>query len=100
MTVQANGDVVLDPLVSVAATPGRSVELWTLAPDEKRPRSLGLVAAGQPLRLPASAVGAVQPNQLFEMTLEPEGGSPTGGPTGAILFIGRIVSSASATVVP
>ena len=48
--------------------------------------------------VPASAVGPVQPNQLFEMTLEPEGGSPPGGPTGAILFIGRIVSSASATM--
>lgn len=33
VTVQANGDVVLDPLVPVAATPGRSVELWTLAPN-------------------------------------------------------------------
>jgi len=100
VTVQPNGDVVLDPLVQLAATPGRSVELWTLAPNEKRPRSLGLVAAGEPIRLPASAVGPVHNNQLFEMTLEAEGGSPTGGPTGAILFIGRVVSSAAATAVP
>ncbi|MBJ7262720.1 MAG: anti-sigma factor [Burkholderiaceae bacterium] len=99
VTVQPNGDVVLDSLLHVAATPGRSVELWTLAPNEKRPRSLGLVAAGKSIRLPASAVGPVHNNQLFEMTLEPEGGSPTGGPTGAILFIGRVVSSAAATVV-
>lgn len=99
VTVQPNGDVVLDPLLQVAGAPGRSVELWTLAPNEKRPRSLGLVAAGEQIRLPASAVGSVHNNQLFEMTLEPEGGSPTGGPTGAILFIGRIVTSASATIV-
>jgi anti-sigma-K factor RskA len=28
-------------------------------------------------------------NQLFEITLEPEGGSPVGRPTGPILFKGN-----------
>jgi anti-sigma-K factor RskA len=28
-------------------------------------------------------------NQLFEITLEPEGGSPNGRPTGPILFKGN-----------
>jgi anti-sigma-K factor RskA len=31
------------------------------------------------------------PNQLFEITLEPYNGSPTGRPTGPILYIGRAV---------
>ena len=30
-------------------------------------------------------------NQLFEITLEPYNGSPTGKPTGPILYIGRSV---------
>jgi anti-sigma-K factor RskA len=29
------------------------------------------------------------PDQLFEITLEPAGGSPTGRPTGPILFKGN-----------
>ena len=30
--------------------------------------------------------------QLFEITLEPENGSPTGRPTGPILYVGRTVA--------
>ena len=33
----------------------------------------------------------LQPNQLFELTLEPPTGSPIGKPTGPIQFIGRAV---------
>lgn len=33
----------------------------------------------------------LQPNQLFELTLEPVNGSPAGRPTGPIQFIGRAV---------
>ncbi|MEG2631164.1 MAG: RNA polymerase subunit sigma-70, partial [Comamonas sp.] len=36
-------------------------------------------------------IPGVQPNQLFELTLEPPTGSPTGRPTGPIHFIGRSV---------
>ena len=38
------------------------------------------------IRLPA-----VQPDQLFELTLEPRSGSPTGRPTGPVRYIGRAV---------
>jgi anti-sigma-K factor RskA len=33
----------------------------------------------------------VQPDQLFELTLEPRSGSPTGRPTGPVRYIGRAV---------
>jgi anti-sigma-K factor RskA len=33
----------------------------------------------------------LEPNQLFELTLEPKTGSPIGKPTGPIQFIGRAV---------
>ena len=38
---------------------------------------------------------ALQPNQLFEITLEPPSGSPTGRPTGPIQYIGRAVKLSS-----
>lgn len=91
LRVEGNGDVALRPLVPEPVPANRSVQLWTLAPGETKPRSLGLVRTDQPLTVSADDVGPVQPGQLFEMTVEPEGGSPTGGPTGPILFIGRTV---------
>ena len=46
---------------------------------------------GQPLEVPLDQLPPLQPNQLFEITLEPYNGSPTGKPTGPILYIGRSV---------
>ncbi|WP_376087849.1 hypothetical protein ACE7GA_15050 [Roseomonas sp. CCTCC AB2023176] len=36
-----------------------------------------------------------QPGMLIEISLEPPGGSPTGRPTGPILFIGRLTAASS-----
>ncbi len=94
LRVRGNGDVELQPLMPQPTPQGQSVELWTLAPGEAKPRSLGLVDPGQPITVQAGQIGDVVPGQLFEMTVEPAGGSPTGGPTGPILFIGRTVVAA------
>jgi anti-sigma-K factor RskA len=40
-------------------------------------------------QIPLGKLPPLQPNQLFELTLEPVNGSPTGRPTGPIQFIGR-----------
>lgn len=73
---------------SVAVPEGRQMQVWTLPSAETGPVSLGLLmgAGGTdlvPPRLPPPANG-----QLYEITLEPLGGSPTGRPTGAILAKG------------
>ena len=41
------------------------------------------------LELPLKDLPPPGPDQLFEITLEPAGGSPTGRPTGPILFKGN-----------
>ncbi|HSV57313.1 MAG TPA: anti-sigma factor [Variovorax sp.] len=71
---------------------GRSLQFWTKPQDAQGPTSLGLVRAGQALELPLSRLPGVGPQQLFEITLEPEGGSTIGRPTGPILFVGRSVA--------
>lgn len=53
--------------------------------------SLGLVKPGQTIKIPRDKLPPLQPNQLFELTLEPVKGSPIGSPTGPIQFIGRAV---------
>lgn len=70
---------------------GRTLQFWTKAPDAAGPSSLGLVPAGAVTELPAQRLPALVPEQLFEITLEPAGGSPLGRPTGPVLFLGRAV---------
>ena len=69
----------------------KTLQFWTKGADWKGPVSLGLVTPGQTLKIPLDALPPLQPNQLFELTLEPNGGSSTGKPTGPIQFIGRAV---------
>lgn len=77
---------------ATAPPPGRSLQFWTKPEGAAGPTSLGLVVAGQTLELPLSRLPAVGAQQLFEVTLEPEGGSTIGRPTGPILFVGRSVA--------
>lgn len=74
---------------------GRALQFWTKAPGAAGPSSLGLVAAGAPVELPVARLPDLRPEQLFEITLEPEGGSPIGRPTGPILYVGRAVQLSS-----
>lgn len=73
--------------VAAAAPPGRSLQLWAISAPAA-PRSLGLVGtAPAVLAMPAGA-GA---NTTFAVSVEPEGGSTTGGPTGPVIYSGQLV---------
>jgi anti-sigma-K factor RskA len=48
------------------------------------------------LRFPARPAPAIGEGQLFEISVEPEAGSPIGRPTGPVLFIGRTVAVGAA----
>lgn len=89
--IEEDGDLQLEPLVTDTIPDDRSVQLWTLIDPADGPRSLGLVQPGQPYTLSAEQIGQVQRGQLFELTLEPAGGSPLSRPTGKVLYIGRAV---------
>lgn len=76
------------------ATPdGRVMQLWGLRPGETAPTSLALLprTPGR-ISIPAPALRPVN-DMLIEISLEPEGGSPTGRPTGPILFYGRLIEA-------
>ena len=78
-------------LSPVAVPAGRALELWML-PGQGAPRSLGLIPAagtGQ-VRLPAAPEQAFQGIDALAVSLEPAGGSPTGLPTGPVLYTGRL----------
>lgn len=75
----------------VAVPVGKALQFWTKPDGAASPTSLGLVSASGRTELPAKLLPAVGERQLFELTLEPEAGSPIGRPTGPILFVGRTV---------
>ncbi len=88
----ANQRIRLVPVGALDTVPaGRTLQFWTKPQGAADPTSLGLVRAGMPVELPASSSPSIGEQQLFELTLEPEAGSPTGRPTGPILYVGRSV---------
>jgi anti-sigma-K factor RskA len=83
----ADGRVEMLPLRAIDVPEGKALEIWTLWDRAVGPRSVGLIdrARTTPLRLDQLPLGA---DQLFEITLEPATGSPTGRPTGPIIAKG------------
>jgi anti-sigma-K factor RskA len=77
------------------APSGQSLQVWGLPVGATAPVSLG-VLPHEPGR--ATVVPAAQarpaPGMLIEISLEPEGGSRTGRPTGPVVFVGRLNTAA------
>jgi anti-sigma-K factor RskA len=72
-----------------AETPqGKSLELWHVE-EGKQPRSLGILQAGLDAQTIQETAGPV--NGLLAVSVEPEGGSPSGAPTGPIVYTGRLI---------
>lgn len=88
---QVEGRLRLVPLGIDNVPAEKSLQFWTKADGWSAPVSLGLVKPGEAIEVPVDKLPPLQPNQLFELTLEPYGGSPVGRPTGPIQFIGRAV---------
>jgi len=85
----ANGRVELIPLKPISVPAGRTLQVWTLWDRAVGPKSVGLTSQPRTLQLNLEALPETIANQLFEITLEPEGGSPIGRPTGPVLFKGN-----------
>ena len=85
-----NRDVGLSH-VSGARAEGRDFELWVIE-GEQPPVSLGVIPTGSSVHL---AVGEemrerIESGAVFAISLEPEGGSPTGLPTGPVVAAGDL----------
>jgi anti-sigma-K factor RskA len=74
---------------------GKSYELWIVSDKLQRPRSLGVIGGNDFTARPVlSAYDPELVNQAtYAVTVEPEGGSPTGAPTGPIVFTGKLIET-------
>jgi anti-sigma-K factor RskA len=85
----SNGRVELIPLRPIEVPAGRTLQVWTLWDRAIGPKSIGVTGQPRTLQLDLESLPETRQDQLFEITLEPEGGSPIGRPTGPILFKGN-----------
>lgn len=70
----------------------KSFELWMIGSDSGGPQSLGLLDAAGPVRTSLPDVGPdVISKATYAVTLEQKGGSPTGKPSSAPVYVGRLV---------
>ena len=92
-SVSADGRaLVTKPLMNVSLEANRVLELWSV-PPQGAPRSLGLISASGATVVPRGKL----PEALLKggtaalaVSLEPPGGSPTGVPTGPVLYAGKL----------
>lgn len=86
LEARADGRVLARPVGRPDRPEGRALELWSIGADAT-PRSLGLlpVAEGRELAIEPAGIARA----AFAVSLEPAGGSPTGAPTGPVVFTQR-----------
>jgi anti-sigma-K factor RskA len=85
--------------VSAPAEGGKSYQLWLISKNLGAPRSLGLVDNNEFTSRNLSGNYDIDTLRAanYAISLEPNGGSPTGAPTGPVLFTGRAVESLPAS---
>ncbi|MBI1965378.1 MAG: anti-sigma factor [Betaproteobacteria bacterium] len=73
--------------------PGTEWELWMLPPGKAAPVSLGLITTDvdQTMKLKRALASRMGEAWGIAMSVEPKGGSPTGAPTGPVIFKGQCV---------
>ncbi|WP_108517374.1 anti-sigma factor [Bradyrhizobium algeriense] len=85
--------------VGADAEPGKSFELWLISDKLPQPRSLGVIGGSDFTARPMLAdydAGTINA-ATYAVTVEPAGGSPTGKPTSAPIYVGKLIETVPAT---
>ncbi|MCP4617832.1 MAG: hypothetical protein GY844_15535 [Bradyrhizobium sp.] len=74
---------------------GKSYELWIVSDRLQRPRSLGVIGRNEFTARPVLAGydSDIVNTAVFAVSVEPEGGSPSGMPTGPVVFSGKLIET-------
>lgn len=88
--------------VGADAEPGKSFELWLISDKLPQPRSLGVIGGSDFTARPVLAdydAGTIDA-ATYAVTVEPAGGSPTGRPTSAPVYVGKLIETVPAAAPP
>jgi anti-sigma-K factor RskA len=90
----ASRNLVVGAAETLTSDATHSHELWVIPADGK-PRSLGTMPEGPRMyaRLSEAVAGQLHEGATLAISLEPQGGSPTGSPTGPVIFSGKLESA-------
>jgi anti-sigma-K factor RskA len=102
VTVDALHRTLVVRRVSAVPESGRSYELWLISNRSSAPRSLGVVGNDEFTQrtLPGNVDLDALRGATYAVSLEPSGGSPSGAPTGPVLFRGKAVEALPASPPP
>jgi anti-sigma-K factor RskA len=92
--IGSGGSMLIVP-ASLLTANQKSMELWLIPTGaQARPRSLGLIAPSQPVRItvPPNLVPFVTPEASLAVSLEEPGGSRTGTPSNDIIAVGKLTN--------
>jgi anti-sigma-K factor RskA len=81
-------DITVAPIGNITVDAAHSLELWAIA--EGAPKPLGLLSPEPGHRLMVQA-SLVPLGGVLAVSVEPSGGSPTGLPTGPVLYKGKLL---------
>jgi anti-sigma-K factor RskA len=84
--------------VGADAEPGKSFELWLISDRLPQPRSLGVIGGSDFTARPVLAgfdAGTINA-ATYAVTIEQAGGSPTGQPTSAPIYTGKLIETVPA----
>jgi anti-sigma-K factor RskA len=92
---ESSSALTIRALGNVQSNPQLAYELWALPRNGKAPVSLGLLPRSGSIEraLSASQRSALLNSNRLAVSLEPAGGSPTGSPTGPVLFVADVRQS-------
>jgi anti-sigma-K factor RskA len=102
MTVDTQKRTLVVRRVSATPENGKSYELWLVSSRFPAPRSLGVIGTEEFTQrvLPGNYDLETLRSASYAVSLEPNGGSPSGAPTGPVLFTGKAVESLPAAQKP
>ncbi len=98
LTVDAASKNFTGRKVGADAEPGKSFELWLISDKLPQPRSLGVIGGSDFTARPVLAdydAGTINA-ATYAVTVEPAGGSPSGRPTSAPIYIGKLIETVPA----
>jgi anti-sigma-K factor RskA len=96
LTLDTRTNMCVITAVNPPAQADKTYQVWMVSDKMPKPKSLGMVNKPGEMQMMPMRPGPeldLLMNASFEVSVEPMGGSPTGAPSGPVMFTGRLVQA-------